>query len=85
MSNDKKFQRQPIEDKHRQQMNEIAGVLASALPPGTGFALLVFDLGATHGRMNYISNAERADMLVAMKAFVAADEGRTPPSTNTQQ
>jgi hypothetical protein len=42
-----------------------------------GFALLIFKFGqgADH-RCNYVSNAEREDMLATMKEFIAHAEGR---------
>lgn len=62
---------QAIQSEYRQQMNELAKFISSFFP-GSGFALLVFRFGepdTTH-RMNYISNARRADMLRAMKEFI---------------
>lgn len=71
---------QGIENKHRKVMNILAGVIDDAVQ-GHGFCLLVFPFadadGGMKGRMNYISNANRADMLVAMKEFIAHNEGRT--------
>lgn len=47
----------------------------------TGFALFWFEFGATEGsRVNYVSNAKRADMIVAMKEWLARAEGRTQES-----
>ena len=49
---------------------------------GCGFALLVFDLNRIEGgRINYISNADRADMMTALRAFVADrdPQGRVSP------
>lgn len=65
----------PIEDAHRELMNEVAGLLDKVFA-GYGWTLLVFDFHRHDGRMNYISNAQRADMLVAMKEFIARNEGR---------
>jgi hypothetical protein len=62
-------------------MNDIAELLDQVFA-GYGFTLMVFDLNAiTDGHMNYISNAKREDMVLAMKEFVAAEEGRVhePP------
>jgi len=46
----------------------------------TGFALLIFPFkkpdDPDQGRVNYMSNAERKDMLTAMKEFIARAEGR---------
>ena len=72
----------PIEPKFREQMNVIANLLDDSLngdtrPRTVGFLLLMFDFGNPDGgRMNYISNAQRADMLCAMKEFIAHAEGR---------
>lgn len=42
----------------------------------TGFCLLMFDFGKT-GRMNYLSNADRGDMLKALKELIANIEAHT--------
>ena len=70
----------PIEAKFRERMNGIANVLDTTLngderPRKTGFCLLMFDFGSDK-RMNYVSNAQREDMLCAMKEFIAHAEGR---------
>jgi hypothetical protein len=64
----------PIEERHREAMNELGHVLADIFK-GYGFALLVFDFNQS-GRMNYLSNAARPEMLAAMKEFIANAEGR---------
>lgn len=64
----------PIEQAHREAMQAIMTALAE-LFPGMGIALMVFDFGEK-GRMNYISNASREDMLIALKEFIAKHEGR---------
>lgn len=74
----------PIEEQHRATMNKLARALDELFKP-KGFALLVFDLGSHDGRMNYISNARRSDMLTALKEFVAANEGRTAPPPGVKQ
>lgn len=51
---------QPIETDKYAAMNEIARLLNDRFR-GFGFALLVFDFESDEGRMNYISNAERAN------------------------
>jgi len=71
----------PIQSQHSKVMNDIADLLDRVFA-GYGFTLMVFDLNAiSGGHLNYISNANRADMVVAMKEFVAAEEGRVhePP------
>jgi len=43
-----------------------------------GFALIVFDvnIGAKAGRMNYMSDCNREDMIAAMKEMIGQLEGR---------
>lgn len=74
----------PIETKHQEKMRELAKLLDDYFKP-CGFALLVFDQNTTDGRMNYISNSNRKDMLIAMKEFIANHEGRVPEFNDTKQ
>lgn len=70
----------PIQSDVRKKMNDLAGKLDEmfngplrGLNRKWGFALLVFPFGGSDGeerRMNYIGNANRAQMLVAMKELV---------------
>lgn len=64
---------QPIEKKHSAAMNAVAHTLDQVFA-GYGWALLVFEQNTTKGRMNYISNSNRADMLRAMREFIAKNE-----------
>jgi hypothetical protein len=73
-----------IEAQHRKSMNDIAEILDSIFQ-GYGFALLIFSLNKSDGRMNYISNAMREDMLVAMKEFIAHSEGRALEAPTMKQ
>lgn len=63
-------------------MNNVARTIDKIFNPGdgpkkVGFALLVFDLGSGGERyMNYISNAERDDMVRAMEEFVRRSTSR---------
>lgn len=72
----------PIETKFRALMNVLATALDEMLngderPRTTGFCLLMFDFGNPKGgRMNYICNAQRDDMICATKEFIAHAEGR---------
>jgi hypothetical protein len=75
---------QKIEEKHSLVMNKLAEVLDDMFD-GYGFSLLVFPLNGADGRMNYISNADRACMLVAMKEFIARNEGRIPSVSTMKQ
>lgn len=72
---------QPIEEKYREQMRELAVVLDKYFNPKggkeIGFSLLVFAFGGEPGnRTNYISNANRKDMLDTMREFIARAEGQ---------
>jgi hypothetical protein len=72
----------PVEEEVVVQMNAIGNVIADALPDGYGFTLLIFKTGdVKDGRMNYLSTANREDMLTAMKELIANFEGRAhePP------
>lgn len=74
----------PISPAYHERMNALARALSELLKPA-GFALLVFDMNRIEGgRVNYISNAERASMLAAMKEFIARAEGRVH-ETETKQ
>lgn len=57
----------------RESMNRVGKIIGEVFD-GRGFALLVFDFGPD-GTMNYLSNAQRDDMLAAMKEFIATHEG----------
>ena len=75
---------QPIIDEQRARMNALAEVLdeefnGSVRPKKVGFALLVYNLGENltgTGRINYIGNGDRRDVLVALKELIARWEGR---------
>jgi hypothetical protein len=72
-----------IEKKYRDHMNRVMEALTE-LFPDSGVALLVFEFGHT-GRVNFISNADRSDMIAAMKEFIARNEGRVPDAPKTPQ
>jgi hypothetical protein len=69
-----------IEQRHHKSMNDVASLMTKIFK-GYGFALFIFPFDGDSGRMNYISNAAREDMLVALKEFIANNEGRAhePP------
>jgi hypothetical protein len=48
---------------------EFGRIFKRGMPPGMGFALMLFDLGPS-GWMTYISSANRADMIRAMREFI---------------
>lgn len=83
---------QPAQDQYRAILDALAKgideiVNAGATKPEDklGFALLMFPFGEKpDGRINYISNAQREDMLVAMKEFISRNEGRYFEPVNKQ-
>jgi len=71
----------PIEPRLRQRMNELAQLLDGLLNGGAtgsdrqnGFVLMVFPFDGD-GRCNYISNANRAEVLTMLKEQVRRFEG----------
>ena len=71
----------PIELKHRDMMNELARKLdgffnGKDVPKHTGFVLLVFPFDNHEGRCNYISNANRGDVVTLLKEQLARFEGQ---------
>lgn len=84
---------EPISADQRDLMRALAASLdelfngqAHAPNPKVGFVLFSFNFGAvTGGRVNYISNANRADMIVAVKEWLARAEGRVAETPDTRQ
>ena len=74
----------PIEERHHAIMNAVADALAEGFD-GYGFALFVFDFDTTTGRINYISNAQRETMLIALKEFIARHEGMDVDAPTARQ
>ncbi|GAB1361780.1 hypothetical protein MASR1M32_10160 [Rhodobacter sp.] len=75
----------PIQKKFRGTMNQIAAALDEAFngppKPGrkrtVGFILLTAEFGKIdNGRVNYISNGDRPDMLAMLREYLARAEGR---------
>lgn len=60
-------------------MNELAPKIKAALPAGALFALLVYGDDETGQGGHYISNAERASMVAAMREAADRIESRMPP------
>ncbi len=51
-----------------------------------GFVLLVAEFNKIEGgRVNYISNGDRADMIAMLKEYLARVEGRVAPDVGTKQ
>jgi hypothetical protein len=57
--------------KVRRDLQALARHVDRQLPYGWGFVVLAFPFGAG-GRMNYVANAERADVVRAMYEFIEA-------------
>lgn len=73
----------PIQTEYRKRMNDLARVIDTSLngkpgkPRRLGFILLVAEFGQiTDGRVNYISNGDRADMIAMLREYLARAEGR---------
>jgi hypothetical protein len=54
-------------------LREIGELIKKKTPAGFGFSLLMFQYGEG-GAMFYLSSAERADMIKAMKEFIQKNE-----------
>ena len=61
--------------KVRNDLQKIARSIDHQLPYGWGFVLLAFPFGAG-GRMNYLANAERTDVVRAMYEFIEATKAQ---------
>jgi hypothetical protein len=61
--------------KVRNDLHQLARSVDRQLPYGWGFVVLAFPFGAG-GRMNYISNAERPDIVRAMYEFIEVTKGK---------
>lgn len=73
----------PIEQRHHFMLNAVANHLdgvfngeAKGDAKQVGFVLLVFPLAGHEGRCNYISNANRKDVIVMLKEQLAYFEGQ---------
>ena len=72
----------PIQSQHRGAMNDLAKAIdvhfnGKGRPKRVGFCLLMAEFSKIDGgRVNYISNAERADMIAMVKEWLARAEGR---------
>lgn len=75
----------PIQPEFRRAMNKLARDLDVAFngkrrpgkKPKVGFILLTAEFGKIEdGRVNYISNGERADMIAMLREYLARVEGR---------
>ena len=70
-----------IEARYVREMNTLAHVLDEHFndpeqPKHTCFVLLIMPFGDTEGRVNYISNGKRTDIIVMMKEVLARFGGQ---------
>lgn len=82
----------PVDEEYRESMNTLANLIdrwfnyEPGKPKQHGFALLVFKFDdAKAGRMNWISNASREDMLSALAEMRAQLEGRAHEAPEAKQ
>lgn len=63
------------EELVKESLNKIAMGIDSQIPKNFGFALLCFEFGEDNGRqLLYVSNADRKDIVKAMKEFIEKTE-----------
>lgn len=83
----------PIQAQHHALMNALAHGIDDILNPRTssdgaprlGFILLVAEFGKIDGgRVNYISNGKRDDMLAMLREYLARAEGRVVETDKVQ-
>ena len=72
----------PIEEAYRVQMNSLATLIDRVFngelrgkDRKVGFVVMLFEFG-DNGRANYISNADRADVVTLLKEQLARFEGQ---------
>jgi hypothetical protein len=63
------------DEKVRADLQALGRHVDQQLPFGWGFVVLAFPFGAD-GRMNYISNAQRGDIVRTMYEFIEATKGK---------
>lgn len=56
----------------KENLNLLANMVDNALPDNMGFCLMVFPFGSEGGRLQYISNGNREDVVKALKEWIAA-------------
>lgn len=71
----------PIEAEYAEMMEAVARAIdemfnGDAKPKAVGFILMVFPFEGHDGRCNYISNADRADVVTLLKEQIARFEGQ---------
>jgi nitrous oxidase accessory protein NosD len=56
-------------------MQEIAAYIHQRIGKKYGFCVLIYEHNTDKGRMNYVSNSQREDVIKAMKEFIEETEG----------
>lgn len=84
----------PIQEQYRKQMNRLAKLIDEFFngrrkpnrKPTVGFILLTAEFGKIEGgKVNYISNGNREDMIAMMREYLARVEGRYSEGSETKQ
>lgn len=81
----------PVEELYRGAMNGLAMMINEILNPDPekkehGFCIIMFPFGdVPEPRINFISNANRADMICGLKELIANLEGRGLESPKSKQ
>jgi hypothetical protein len=70
----------PIQEEYRELMNELAHFIDTYFNEDrhnkkVGFCLMVFPFEGFNGRANYISNAQRSDIVTLLKEQIKRFEG----------
>ena len=55
----------------KENLNLLANMVNNALLDNMGFCLMVFPFGSEKGRLQYISNGNREDVVKALKEWIA--------------
>jgi len=83
---------QPVQPEFVEFINKIGRAINKFLNPNPnekkyGFSILMFKFGEPNqfDRMNYLSNANREDMIASMKEFIARNEGTYIDPTKRKQ
>ena len=84
----------PIQEQYRKQMNRLAKLIDEFFngrrkpnrKPTVGFILLTAEFGKIEGgKVNYISNGNREDMIAMLREYLARVEGRYSEGSETKQ
>lgn len=60
----------PTLEQMEAKVREVGRLIGRECEPGSGFALFMFTMGAD-GHITYVSNAQKVDMISAMKEWIA--------------